>query len=158
MLVIEVHTVFPHGVTHPFESTDTVAIMIPRASSIWRKQVEDSDFMFWSDHTSFVKILVLGVIFLNLHDVECIESVGYLVIHPHSCDVQGRRSLSLNNCLLLLEPRIALIFILLVKNAKTEFIEWISPLSLVSLVVDVSVWARGHLRKQWKRSGFRSFP
>ena len=123
MLVIEVHTVFPHGVTHPFESTDTVAIMIPRASSIWRKQVEDSDFMFWSDHTSFVKILVLGVIFLNLHDVECIESVGYLVIHPHSCDVQGRRSLSLNNCLLLLEPRIALIFILLVKNAKTEFIE-----------------------------------
>jgi hypothetical protein len=113
--------------------------MIPRASSIWRKQVEDSDFMFWSDHISFIKILVLGVIFLNLHDVECIESVGCLVIHSCSCNILGRRSLSLNCCLLLLGSGIAVIFIFLVENAKTEFIKGISPLSLVSLVVDVSI-------------------
>ena len=156
--MIEVHTFFPHGVTHPFESTDTVAIMIPRASSIWRKQVEDSDFMFWSDHISFIKILVLSLIFLNLHDVECIESVGCLVIHSSSSDILSWRSLSLSCCLLLLRPRIAVVFIFLVKNAKTEFIEWVSPLFLVSLVVDVSMRTRGHLRKQWKRSGFRSFP
>lgn len=123
MLEIEVHTFFPHGVTHPFESTDAVAVMIPRASSIWRQQVEDSDFMFWSDHTSFIKILVLSLIFLNLHDVECIESVGCLVIHPSSCDVLSRRSLSLGYCLQLLGPGIAVIFIFLVENAKTELIE-----------------------------------
>jgi len=97
--------------------------MISRASSIWRKQVEDGDFMFWSDHISFIKILVLSVIFLNLHDIECIQSVGYLVIHPCSSDILSRRSLSLNCCLLLMGPRIAVIFIFLVKYAKTKFIE-----------------------------------
>jgi hypothetical protein len=120
---VEVHTFFSHGVTHPLESTDAVAIMIPRASSIWRKQVEDSDFMFWRDHISFIKILVLSLIFLNFHDVECIESVGRLVVHSCSCDILSRRSLPLSCCLLLLGPGIAVIFIFLVKNAKTEFIE-----------------------------------